>query len=307
MRISSWAGYSEILLVYLTETFCLCHTWAMELQYLKYFSSVAETLNFSEAARRCRVSQPSLSAQIKILEDRLGTQLFHRNRRTVTLTREGQALVPRVRRILLDLEGLSTSAKQMQDPLAGNLVVGATPMIELSGMIERLTTMVKEHPKLKLSFLEDGSDPLIDGLLAGQLDLIFVPHSGRLDASLVQYIVVEEMEVAVCSPASSKRSGADDLPFLQVKPGCGIREFMADAAKALGRDPTSSLQASHISMIKKWIQLRLGWSVLPLKCMNSDDKKLIRVERNPKLKPIRLCAAMLQGRRAEEVLKNFEA
>src|SRR5690348_8311615 len=128
----------------------------MELQYLKYFSSVADTLNFSEAARRCRVSQPSLSAQIRILEDRLGTQLFHRNKRTVSLTKEGKALLPRVKKILSEIEGLSLAAKDLQDPLSGTLFVGATPLIPHTGVFDRLLAVGKENPSLRFSFTEGG-------------------------------------------------------------------------------------------------------------------------------------------------------
>lgn len=275
----------------------------MELQYLKYFSSVAETLNFSEAAKRCHVSQPSLSSQIKILEERLGTQLFHRSKRTVSLTKEGQALIPKVRKILMELDGLTNSARDMQDALAGNIFVGATPLIELSSLIDRLTVVLKENPRLKLSFIEEGSDPLIDALEKTDLDLIFLPYNPRLESSRFQYRESERLDVVVCTP----KNGPKDLPFLQVKPGCGMREFMADAATALGKDPTSYLQATHFSMIKKWIQLQLGWSVLPARCITKADLKHIQVTESSVLEPVRICAAMLKGQRADQILAKFGA
>ena len=133
------------------------------------------------------------------------------------------------------------------------------------------------------------------------MDLIFVPYNERLESQRFDYLEVERMDVVICSP----KVQTENLPFLQVKPGCGLREFMTDAAKALGKDPASYLQATHLSMIKKWIQLRQGWSILPACCISKAERRYIRVEESSVLKPIRICAAMLEGQRANRILALF--
>ncbi|MBI3295839.1 MAG: LysR family transcriptional regulator [Deltaproteobacteria bacterium] len=276
----------------------------MELQYLKYFSAVAETLNFSEAAKRCHVSQPALSAQVRILEDRLGTQLFHRNRRSVTLTKEGHALIPRVRRILMDLDELSGAAKELQEPLAGNFFVGVTPLIPLSNAFTTLNQMQKDHPRLKLSFLEEGAAPLIGKLLAHQLDLILIPHHARLESPLIDFRVIDTVPVALCFPGWGTNPG---LPFIRINSVCGLREYVDQSMKELDRKASGSLEAAHLPMIKEWIRLGLGWSILPEKCLSPEERLTLDVRRPKGLKPIQVCAAMLRGQRAITCLKNFSS
>lgn len=273
----------------------------MELQYLKYFSSVADTLSFSEAAKRCRVSQPSLSAQVKILEDRLGTQLFHRNKRTVSLTKEGKALLPRVKKILTELEGLSTAAKELQNPLSGTLYVGATPLIPHTAIFDKLTSLAKDNPGLKYSFTEGGSNALVEGLLSGQLDIIFLPNRSQLNSPQIDFRITEHMEVRVCSP----HSGVKDLPFIAIRSGCGLGEFMTESAKRLGKDNDEMLHATHIEMIKKWIQLEMGWSILPASLISKLDEKKFKVENHKVLKPIEICTATLKSMRSKLILENL--
>ncbi len=275
----------------------------MEIQYLKYFASVADTLSFSKAAKRCHVSQPSLSAQIRILEDRLGTQLFHRNPRSVSLTKEGQALIPRVKKILLEVEALGTAAKDLQDPLSGTLVVGATPLIPHSGLFDRLSSMSEKRALLRLSFREGGSTELIDGLLSGQMDLVFLPMREKIKNPQLDYVISEKMEVVICSP----KGGDKDLPFINIKRGCGLGEFLMDSAKRLRRENEEVLQASHIEMIKKWIQLGMGWSILPSAILRKADRKRFDIKSHSALKPIELCAVMLKGQRAESLLPQFQS
>src|SRR5688572_5401438 len=101
----------------------------LTLRQLQYAVAVAEAKSFRRAAERCRVSQPSLSAQIAELEGALGIRLFERDRRGVLVTRAGEELVARARKVLLEAEDLLEDAARWIDPLAGTLRLGVIPTI----------------------------------------------------------------------------------------------------------------------------------------------------------------------------------
>ena len=95
-----------------------------ELRHLRYFVAVAEELNFSRAARRLRMAQPPLSVAIRQLEAELGTEVFRRSSREVTLTEAGEALLARARRTLAEAEGAVTAAKRAAAGELGSLRIG---------------------------------------------------------------------------------------------------------------------------------------------------------------------------------------
>src|SRR2546426_9898108 len=96
----------------------------MELHQLRYFCAVAETGSFSRAAEQSHVSQPSLSQQIRKLEDELGARLFDRLGRTVRLTELGRAFLPRARAVLVDLEASRSDVVERKPSIAGAVCVG---------------------------------------------------------------------------------------------------------------------------------------------------------------------------------------
>ena len=103
--------------------------YAFTLRQLQYAVAVADALNFRRAAERCRVSQPSLSAQLAELEASLNVRLFERDRRRVLLTAAGHELVQRARRLLADTNQLLDAAKRAGDVLRGTLNLGVIPTI----------------------------------------------------------------------------------------------------------------------------------------------------------------------------------
>src|SRR5688572_22856915 len=99
------------------------------LRQLQYAVAVADTLSFRKAAARCRVAQPSLSAQLALLEQALGVVLFERDQRRVLVTSAGAAILDRARRVLVEAEDLVQSGQRAADPLAGTMRVGVIPTI----------------------------------------------------------------------------------------------------------------------------------------------------------------------------------
>ena len=112
------------------------------LRQLRYFLTLAETLNFTRAAEACFVSQSTLSAGLKELEATLGVQLVERDKQTVALSEVGTALLPRARQVLAAAEDLSASAADAARPMHGQLRLGVIPTIAPFVLPRVMPTMV---------------------------------------------------------------------------------------------------------------------------------------------------------------------
>src|SRR5574338_1185650 len=106
-----------------------CSPHPFSLRQLQYAVAVADQLSFVGAAQACHVSQPSLSAQIALLENALDTRLFERDRRRVLVTAAGLELIERARVVLKEADDLKMLARRTADPLAGTLRIGVIPTI----------------------------------------------------------------------------------------------------------------------------------------------------------------------------------
>jgi len=143
---------------------------AFSLRQLQYAVAVGETLSFRRAAERCRVSQPSLSAQVAQLEQALGVRLFERDRRRVLVTPVGQRVIERARIILRETDDVIELARGAGDPLAGTLRVGVIPTIS-PYLLPRLTPAIRTaYPRLTLRWVENKTATLMRDLDAGLLD-----------------------------------------------------------------------------------------------------------------------------------------
>lgn len=154
------------------------------LRQLRFLTAVAEALNFSRAAERCFVTQPTLSAGIKELEDRLGVQLLERTRRSVLLTPLGTEITARARRLLLEAAEIETLAQTHRNPFEGDLKLGAIPTIGPYLLPRALPAIRRAFPGLRVYLREEMTESLIEGLQAGRLDLILIAlpfETGALD------------------------------------------------------------------------------------------------------------------------------
>jgi LysR family hydrogen peroxide-inducible transcriptional activator len=140
------------------------------LRQLQYAVAVAEALSFRKAAELCRVSQPSLSAQLARLEQALGVRLFERDRRRVLATAAGREVIDRARRVLLDADDLVAAAKRAGDPLAGTLRIGVIPTISPYLLPSVTPVLRRAYPRLATVWVEDKTEALVRSLEAGALD-----------------------------------------------------------------------------------------------------------------------------------------
>lgn len=142
----------------------------MNLRDLKYVIAVAETRHFGKAAERCFVSQPTLSGQIKKLEEELGVDIFERTSRAVEITPVGEGILGHARQIMEQADMIQQLARAHQDPLAGLLRVGAIPTLSPYLMPLILAPLKKQYPQMKLVLAEELTDMLLERLRNHEID-----------------------------------------------------------------------------------------------------------------------------------------
>ncbi|MDT8387294.1 MAG: LysR substrate-binding domain-containing protein [Thiogranum sp.] len=143
----------------------------MNLRDLKYIVAVAEAGHFGKAAEHCFVSQPTLSGQIKKLEQELGVTIFERTNRSVEITPVGADILTHARLILEQADVIQQVARAHQDPLAGPLRIGAIPTLSPYLMPLILMPLKQQHPQLKPVLSEELTDTLLQRLRHHEIDV----------------------------------------------------------------------------------------------------------------------------------------
>jgi LysR family cyn operon transcriptional activator len=149
---------------------------ALELRHLRYLLAVAEHANFTRAAEDLRISQPTLSQQIKQLERTVGSQLLDRTGRTVRLTDAGQTYVHYARRALRELTAAERAVIDVADLSRGHLRLGLTPTFTAYLVGPLAAELHSRHPGITLDVKEMTQDRIEAALLADELDLGIAFH-----------------------------------------------------------------------------------------------------------------------------------
>jgi LysR family hydrogen peroxide-inducible transcriptional activator len=161
----------------------------MNLRDLRYLVALADERHFGRAAARSSVSQPTLSAQIRKLEEYLGVPLVERQPKRVSLTPAGARIVERARRLLQEADAIVELARTDRDPLSGTLKLALIPTVGPYLLPHIAAHLKSDLPRLKLLLYEYQTAPLLEKLRAGELDLGIValpvpPDAGRLRCAL---------------------------------------------------------------------------------------------------------------------------
>lgn len=170
---------------------------SIELRHLRYFIAVAEELHFGRAAERLRISQPPLSQQIQILEEKIGARLLARNNRNVSLTQAGALFLKESYQILAQVNSASEKAARLHRGESGELTIGFTSSAPfISTVSKNLRTFRQLHPQVHIKMQEVNTKQQIEPLLDGRLD-IGVMRNTRLPDALQYRLLLREPLVAV--------------------------------------------------------------------------------------------------------------
>ncbi|MCP1471756.1 DNA-binding transcriptional LysR family regulator [Sphingobium sp. OAS761] len=248
----------------------------MELRQLRYFVTLAETRNFHRAAERLNMSQPPLTVAIRKLEDELGTLLFVRGTRGVTLTPAGQASLEAAAATLAQAERFRESAREGATGERGRLRVGFVGSATFELLPRIIPEYRRRYPAVELVLEEATSVDIARQLVAGTLDvgLVRLPltEMAAVDTTVID---PDEMHVAVhdASPLASADSvslrALADEPFILQSGISVLHSVTLNACHAAGFVPTVAQEAAQLNAVLALVRSGLGVALVPSRAAGS--------------------------------------
>jgi LysR family hydrogen peroxide-inducible transcriptional activator len=249
----------------------------MELHQLRYFVAVAQAGNFSRAAERCHVSQPSLSQQIQKLERQLNQPLFSRLGRKAVLTDAGRLLLDRAMSILASVDDAQRRLRSADDARGGRLAIGAIPTIAPFLLPPTLESFLRRSPQVELIVREDTTANLLPAVIEGELDLALVALP-QTDPHLEAMALTTEPLLLAMPPghplAARKRVTVRDLAserFILLGEMHCLAEQVISFCRAHECQPLIACKSAQITTIQQLIALGQGVSLLPELARSADD------------------------------------
>ena len=234
----------------------------MIIRHLEYLTALAKEQHFARAAAACNVTQPTLSAGIKQLEESLGVLLVDRGQRYVGLTPEGERALAWARRTLSDFSGLKQELSEMREGLAGELRIGAIPVT--LPVISLLTTpFMQQHPRTRIVINSRTSIEIQRGLDDFSLDIGLTyldnePLARVRTLPLYQerYMVLARSDSAAAGRKTMSWAEAADLPLCLLTPDMQNRRILDMHFHEAGVEPQAAVETN--SLVTLWSHLRLG-------------------------------------------------
>lgn len=239
------------------------------LRQLEYFSALAKHLNFRAAASECYVTQPAISGQIAQLEGLLGFKLFERDKRQVRLTREGEALLPRAREVLAEVEGFCELSQSLGAPLSGPLRLGTIPTVGPYLLPQVLPALRAEHAALQLFLTEDLTSRLVERLEDAQLDALLLDIDVELGDLETLPLFSDPFFLAVRAgdPLEGREALGldvlDEREVLLLEEGHCLRDQIIPLCKSSASIDAPSFMGTSLGTICQMVAGGLGVTLLP--------------------------------------------
>lgn len=260
----------------------------MNLRDLSYLVAVAEHRHFGRAAEACFVSQPTLSTQLKKLEDELGVELIERSPRQVMLTEAGRQVVEAAQVVLDETERIRAIAARARNPRSGSIRLGLFPTLGPYLLPHVVPAMRRRFPDLELLLVEDKTDVLLDRLHTGRLDAAVLALPIAADQLHREVLFTEDFVLAV--PREHPLAGSDgpvDLAVLQGAPvllleeGHCLRRQALEVCHLAQTTERRDFRATSLETLRQMVGAGVGVTLLPELAVQppvqvSDDIRLVR-------------------------------
>jgi LysR family hydrogen peroxide-inducible transcriptional activator len=251
----------------------------MNLRDLQYLAAVARHLHFGKAAEECHVSQPTLSMQLKKLEDTLGVQLFERTNKSVMLTPIGRDITQRAERILAEAEQIRKVASSNADPMAGEIRLGIFPTLAPYLLPSLMLQLGKHFPRLNVLLVEEKTPVLIQKLVSGEIDaaILAMPIAEDLASHTLFH---EPFMLAVHSShrlAKQKSVTLSDMrneAMLLLEDGHCLREQALEVCHMIGAGEARNFRATSLETLRHMVASGGGITLIPELATHEKNKNL---------------------------------
>ncbi|MGV6852778.1 MAG: LysR substrate-binding domain-containing protein [bacterium] len=241
----------------------------MKLRDLDYLIALAEFGHFGKAAVSCHVTQPTLSAQIKKLEERLNLQLVERQPGHVMLTEAGNAIADRARLVVKETNEIWRIARQYQDPEAGEIRLGVFPTLCPYLLPRIMPGLTENFPRLTPFLIEEKTDLLVEKLLAGDIDcaVLALPVNQSHFESL--FLFEEPFQLLVSEQSDFADRKRISLPELQGKKlllleeGHCLRDQALEVCQLTGMSELDSFRATSLETLRQMVAANVGMTLMP--------------------------------------------
>jgi LysR family hydrogen peroxide-inducible transcriptional activator len=241
----------------------------MELHQLRYFCAVANTGSFTKAAEQEGVAQPTLSQQIRRLEQSLGAELFARQGRAVRLTHAGTTFFPSAERILSESKRAAAEVRHLETDTRGPLRVGVIPTVLPYLIAPRLPDFTRQFPDIEILLTEDLTNNLVAQLQTCDLDLIVISlplaHRDIVCSALLKdpLVLVTPKGHRLASPLPGKHVDLSHERLMLLKQGHCFRDDMLTACKHSRTETTPIFESNHFGTIFPLVASGAGITIAP--------------------------------------------
>jgi len=283
----------------------------MDTQALTAFLAVAESGSFSTAAERLFLTQPAVSKRIAQLEQQLGTRLFDRVGRRIRLTEAGDALLPRARQVLLDLEDMGRAISNLTGTVSGTLRIGTSHHIGLHRLPPVLRRFSREYPDVKLDIHFIDSEEAWEAVLHGELEMGVVTLPPQPDPRLHSESVWQDPLVFMAAP-EHPLARLESVPLeiltgysaILPSPVTFTRRIVESLFEEQALTLNISMSTNYLETIHMMVSIGLGWSVLPETML---DDSVVRLNVDTALPVRRLGVVTHPGRSRSNAAGAFLA
>jgi LysR family hydrogen peroxide-inducible transcriptional activator len=242
----------------------------VNLRDLKYLVALADHKHFGRAAEASFASQPTLSTQIRKLEDELDVQIFERQPRQVLLTRAGAAIVARARLVLREVDAIREVARSARDPEAGSIRLGIFPTLGPYLLPHAVPRLHQRFPKLELLLIEEKTEELLAQLEHGELDAVVLALPAGDDTVTTAVLFEEPFLLALPRERAGdyaagvvRMSDLRNQQVLLLEEGHCMRTQALSLCELSGVAERSGFRATSLETLRQMVAANVGMTLLP--------------------------------------------